>query len=375
VFLSGAAVACGFSPDARHLTGARLRPAAARMSGAAASAAAPRFGPLVLDPSQLLYETASTVVAAGLNPILPGHCVVLPRRPVGRLSELEPREVADLFESALRAQELVGPRVGATAFNLSVKDGLEAGQVVAHAHVHVVPRKPKDLESSDLVYGLLERWTPDPVRLPAPVPPPLELVPDELRVARDARAMAREADAYAAIAERVRAPREKTDSSSNGVSGASGARVSGDEDLRFSPKIRLDPGQVFMVSQSGLSLCLVNLKPLVPGHVLVIPRRVAPRYADLTAEERQDLWNTVREVQRVICAAYGAPASHLGLQDGPDSGQSVPHVHVHVLPAMAKRSNPALLEEPPDEGPERTERAEGTEGPEGSQGHGPRPRL
>ena len=41
--------------------------------------------------------------------------------------------------------------------------------------------------------------------------------------------------------------------------------------------------QVFFTSR--LSAALVNLKPLLPGHSLVIPLRVVPRYSELTAEE------------------------------------------------------------------------------------------
>ena len=41
---------------------------------------------------------------------------------------------------------------------------------------------------------------------------------------------------------------------------------------------------------SALSVAFVNLKPLVPGHVLVTPRRIVPRYDGLTREEALDLW-------------------------------------------------------------------------------------
>jgi bis(5'-adenosyl)-triphosphatase len=42
-------------------------------------------------------------------------------------------------------------------------------------------------------------------------------------------------------------------------------------------------GQVFYTTR--LSAALVNLKPILPGHSLVIPRRVVPRYADLSVDE------------------------------------------------------------------------------------------
>jgi diadenosine tetraphosphate (Ap4A) HIT family hydrolase len=103
--------------------------------------------------------------------------------------------------------------------------------------------------------------------------------------------------------------------------------------------------QVFY--ESPLSLCFVNLKPIVPGHVLVIPKRVCPRFADMTSEEVQDLWATVHHIGPVIEKHYGCDALNLAIQDGRSSGQSVEHVHVHVLPRKPNdfRRNDDVYEE------------------------------
>ncbi|CDZ96360.1 Diadenosine polyphosphate hydrolase and related proteins of the histidine triad (HIT) family [Phaffia rhodozyma] len=88
--------------------------------------------------------------------------------------------------------------------------------------------------------------------------------------------------------------------------------------------------QVFY--RSKLSFGLVNLKPILPGHVLICPLRVVPRVADLSAEEIADLYLAVQKIGTVIERAYGGEALTISTQDGPAAGQSVPHVHVHVLP-------------------------------------------
>jgi bis(5'-adenosyl)-triphosphatase len=66
--------------------------------------------------------------------------------------------------------------------------------------------------------------------------------------------------------------------------------------------------------------------------VLVIPRRCVPTLAELTAAELTDLWESVRVVQQIVCREYGKTDAMLGVQDGRDAGQSVAHVHVHILP-------------------------------------------
>ncbi|KAK0569423.1 hypothetical protein OC861_000911 [Tilletia horrida] len=104
---------------------------------------------------------------------------------------------------------------------------------------------------------------------------------------------------------------------------------------------------------------IVNLKPLVPGHVLVIPPRpTAKRFLDLSAEEVGGLFQGVRDVSRAIEKAYGAEALTISVQDGllaliitifhhrwtakqnNEKGQTVPHVHVHILPRHQKDFEP-----------------------------------
>jgi bis(5'-adenosyl)-triphosphatase len=81
-----------------------------------------------------------------------------------------------------------------------------------------------------------------------------------------------------------------------------------------------------------LSLAIVNLRPVVKGHVLVLPKRVVPRFGDLNPEETTDLFQTVHKVSKVIEQAYHSTSLSITIQDGPHAGQTVPHVHVHILP-------------------------------------------
>lgn len=76
----------------------------------------------------------------------------------------------------------------------------------------------------------------------------------------------------------------------------------------------------------------MNLKPLLPGHVLVSPLRVTPRLSDLTHSEVTDLFVTVQRVGRMIERVYGASSLNIAIQDGADAGQSVPHLHTHIIP-------------------------------------------
>lgn len=104
--------------------------------------------------------------------------------------------------------------------------------------------------------------------------------------------------------------------------------------------------QVFYSTEH--SFAIVNLKPLMPGHVLVCPKRPHRRLTDMDATELLDLFTSVQVIQRMLAAHYFAETeSHaddieevhkgsfnIAIQDGPEAGQTVPHVHVHVLPRI-----------------------------------------
>ncbi|EIW69071.1 hypothetical protein TREMEDRAFT_31446, partial [Tremella mesenterica DSM 1558] len=84
--------------------------------------------------------------------------------------------------------------------------------------------------------------------------------------------------------------------------------------------------------RSSSSVGIVNLKPLLPGHVLLIPRRIVPRLADLRSDEVIDLFLSVQKVGKILERVYEGEALTISLQDGKIAGQSVPHVHVHIIP-------------------------------------------
>lgn len=89
--------------------------------------------------------------------------------------------------------------------------------------------------------------------------------------------------------------------------------------------------QVFF--RSAYSYAMVNLRPLVPGHVLVCPLRPqVMRFADLTSDEAQDYMSALQLVHKFIIHAYRADSLNIAIQDGPELGQSVPHLHTHLIP-------------------------------------------
>ena len=105
--------------------------------------------------------------------------------------------------------------------------------------------------------------------------------------------------------------------------------AAGAEGFKFGPW-DIAPTEVF--ARTERSFAFVNLKPVVPGHVLVSPVRVVPRFAELEGAEVADMWLLAQRVGRELEAHHAATSLTLTVQDGPQAGQTVPHVHIHVLP-------------------------------------------
>ncbi|XP_037429850.1 bifunctional bis(5'-adenosyl)-triphosphatase/adenylylsulfatase FHIT-like [Triticum dicoccoides] len=98
---------------------------------------------------------------------------------------------------------------------------------------------------------------------------------------------------------------------------------------KFGP-YKIDAREVFHATP--LSYAMVNLRPLLPGHVLVCPKRVVKRFADLSSDETSDLWVTAKGVGAKLEQYHKASSITFAIQDGPQAGQTVAHVHIHVIP-------------------------------------------
>jgi bis(5'-adenosyl)-triphosphatase len=71
---------------------------------------------------------------------------------------------------------------------------------------------------------------------------------------------------------------------------------------------------------------------LVQTDVLVAPKRVVKRFAGLTHDEVTDLFVSAQKVLSAIEREYNATSCTLAIQDGQDAGQTVEHVHLHIVP-------------------------------------------
>jgi len=84
------------------------------------------------------------------------------------------------------------------------------------------------------------------------------------------------------------------------------------------------------IMETDKSLAFLDAFPLVKGHSLVIPKTHYEKVQNMTPEDNADLFETVRQVTSKIDNI--ADAELLAIHNGEESGQEIPHVHVHIIP-------------------------------------------
>ncbi len=72
--------------------------------------------------------------------------------------------------------------------------------------------------------------------------------------------------------------------------------------------------------------------PISPGHTLIIPRRHIGSFFELAPDEQPELMALLSRAKSVLDQAFNPQGYNIGINDGPAAGQTVPHLHIHLIP-------------------------------------------
>ena len=86
------------------------------------------------------------------------------------------------------------------------------------------------------------------------------------------------------------------------------------------------------VFEDGKTLAFMDVMPQAEGHVLVIPKEPAENIFDLSAEGAAAMMATTQKVAKAVKKGLGVPGVMLAQLNGAPAGQSVFHVHFHIIP-------------------------------------------
>lgn len=98
------------------------------------------------------------------------------------------------------------------------------------------------------------------------------------------------------------------------------------------------------------TLSFMDVMPQADGHVLVIAKEYAVTLHDVSPEGAAACIKTTQKVSRAVQEALGAPGVLVMQINGTEAGQTVPHIHFHIIPSsiskVMARGHGATLEKP-----------------------------
>jgi ATP adenylyltransferase len=97
---------------------------------------------------RIVEELGSVYAIEDLNPVTPGHLLIIPKRHVADYFDLTPNEQQDAWQliGILRSRILAHDQ-SVTGFNVGFNSGASAGQTIFHAHIHLIPRRDGDAQN------------------------------------------------------------------------------------------------------------------------------------------------------------------------------------------------------------------------------------
>jgi diadenosine tetraphosphate (Ap4A) HIT family hydrolase len=108
-----------------------------------------------LDQEQIWLSTKHACAFADSYPVSQGHTLVVPLKHVDSIYDLPKAEQAQLWALVAKVRSALQEKYRPDGFNVGINDGVAAGQTIAHAHIHVIPRRKGDV--ADPRGGV--RWT------------------------------------------------------------------------------------------------------------------------------------------------------------------------------------------------------------------------
>ena len=96
------------------------------------------------------------------------------------------------------------------------------------------------------------------------------------------------------------------------------------------PFCSLTPDRI--ISKSEYAITIRDAFPVSEGHALILPRRHVQSFFELRANEKEAILQAVEKAKEALDQKHSPDGYNIGINDGEAAGQTVPHLHVHLIP-------------------------------------------
>lgn len=95
-------------------------------------------------PSTKVYEDENIIGILDINPVNIGHTLVIPKNHFATLHDIPDTILTPLIQAVQRLADALKLAVAADGINIEMNNGEAAGQIIHHAHIHIIPRHTND---------------------------------------------------------------------------------------------------------------------------------------------------------------------------------------------------------------------------------------
>ena len=87
-----------------------------------------------------------------------------------------------------------------------------------------------------------------------------------------------------------------------------------------------------LILESATAYAILDKFPVSKGHTLIIPKKHCANYLELSFKEQSGCWFMLNKAKEVLSYEFNPDGYNVGINIGEAAGQTVPHVHVHLIP-------------------------------------------
>jgi diadenosine tetraphosphate (Ap4A) HIT family hydrolase len=99
------------------------------------------------------------------------------------------------------------------------------------------------------------------------------------------------------------------------------------------PFCNLDNSRIIQANTHAIAI--FDGYPVSPGHCLIIPKRHIASFFEATREEQTAILDLLAEMRAVLQKGHNPDGFNIGINDGSAAGQTVMHLHIHLIPRYA----------------------------------------
>jgi diadenosine tetraphosphate (Ap4A) HIT family hydrolase len=87
-----------------------------------------------------------------------------------------------------------------------------------------------------------------------------------------------------------------------------------------------------IIDSNEYGVVIRDAYPITQGHTLVIPKRHMASWFEATQAEQLALFSLLNTAKELLTQAFKPDSFNIGINDGPAAGQTIPHLHMHLIP-------------------------------------------